>query len=140
MRRCNNCGISKKPSGFGRQTDKGNSYLRATCKDCRTKTEKTRYQNLTSDQKLNNKNKELNRLYGISLEIYNEMIIFQKSKCLGCGKHQLELEKALCVDHNHITGKVRGLLCAGCNIAIGTVKENPETLRQLAEYLESVSE
>lgn len=40
------------------------------------------------------------------------------------------------VDHDHTTGKVRGLLCHGCNIALGMAKDNPRTLRNLASYLE----
>ena len=40
------------------------------------------------------------------------------------------------VDHDHETGKVRGLLCNGCNIAIGYAKDSPETLRRMAAYIE----
>ena len=44
--------------------------------------------------------------------------------------------KLIAVDHNHVTGEVRGFLCNGCNVAIGFVKEDPERLRRLADYLE----
>lgn len=40
------------------------------------------------------------------------------------------------VDHDHTTGAVRGFLCSGCNSALGLVKEDPERLRKLAEYIE----
>jgi hypothetical protein len=45
--------------------------------------------------------------------------------------------KKVSVDHDHKTGKVRGFLCHGCNIAIGMVKDDPDRLRRLADYLES---
>ena len=44
--------------------------------------------------------------------------------------------RRIAVDHDHATGRVRGFLCNGCNIAIGMVKEDPDRLRRLAEYLE----
>lgn len=42
----------------------------------------------------------------------------------------------ICFDHNHKTGKFRGWLCSGCNLALGNVRDSPETLRKLADYLE----
>lgn len=39
------------------------------------------------------------------------------------------------IDHCHTTGKVRGLLCHSCNVALGWVRDNPATLKRLAEYL-----
>ena len=40
------------------------------------------------------------------------------------------------VDHDHATGKVRGLLCKRCNWALGHALDNPATLRRMADYLE----
>lgn len=57
------------------------------------------------------------RKYGISQEIYYELIKRQENKCKICGKQ--ELFRALAVDHNKYTGQVRGLLCYKCNIGIG---------------------
>jgi hypothetical protein len=48
----------------------------------------------------------------------------------------MESEKTLHFDHNHETGEFRGWICGPCNRAIGIVKENPDTLRALADYLE----
>lgn len=45
----------------------------------------------------------------------------------------------ICYDHCHVTGQFRGWLCSGCNVAIGFVKNNPETLRKLANYLDEFS-
>jgi hypothetical protein len=46
-------------------------------------------------------------------------------------------EPARHVDHDHATGRVRGVLCLGCNTALGLVRESPERLRALARYLEA---
>lgn len=79
---------------------------------------------------------ELNKRYGITLEQYNEMLVKQDSKCLGCGIHQSELKTRLAVDHDHKTGKIRGLLCANnCNVALGLLKDSPQILDNLASYL-----
>jgi hypothetical protein len=45
--------------------------------------------------------------------------------------------KALSVDHDHRTGKVRGLLCQTCNTGIGALDDSPDLLRRALEYLES---
>ena len=44
-------------------------------------------------------------------------------------------KQGLCVDHDHKTGQVRGLLCKGCNVALGETKDNVETLKGLIEYV-----
>lgn len=62
--------------------------------------------------------------------------MFEKGLCKGCYKHASLLKKALCVDHNHTTGKIRGLLCAQCNVCIGMSHDSSEVLRRLAEYLD----
>jgi hypothetical protein len=75
------------------------------------------------------------RSYKITLEDYNKMFDAQKGLCLGCYKHQSEFNYRLYVDHCHKTGRVRGLLCSGCNRALGGALDNSETLRRLADYL-----
>jgi hypothetical protein len=51
--------------------------------------------------------------------------------CDSCGE-----DKPLQFDHDHVTGKFRGWICLNCNRAIGLAKDNPETLRMMAQYLE----
>lgn len=75
------------------------------------------------------------RVYGISLEDYKRMLILQEDRCLICKTHKSNLSKALAVDHDHITGKVRGLLCGHCNIAIGLLKEDISILKNCIMYL-----
>lgn len=86
---------------------------------------------------IKNKESELNRhrkqSYGIDEEIYFELVNAQNGTCLICGdKPSINLS----VDHNHKTGKIRGLICNPCNIAIAKAKDSPEILRAMADYLE----
>jgi len=85
----------------------------------------------------------LQRKYGIGAEDYEVMWQRQGGMCRICGKPETRLVPAsdstvnfLAVDHDSITGQVRGLLCAQCNRAIGLFNHNPDLLRQAADYLE----
>mgnify|MGYP001605679604 CR=1 FL=1 len=57
-------------------------------------------------------------------------------QCEVCGAFGGETKKHICYDHNHKTGEFRGWLCQRCNTALGMVKDNSDTLRALANYLE----
>lgn len=72
--------------------------------------------------------------YKITLDEYNEILKRQNFSCAVCD--DIPTKQRLHVDHNHITGKVRGLLCQPCNVSIGKMKENPNLLRKLADYIE----
>lgn len=74
--------------------------------------------------------------YGISLEEYNLILKAQDYKCAICpNKHTLKSK--LDVDHSHDTGKVRGLLCRRCNLAIGQFKDSMLLLESAIKYLEN---
>lgn len=66
----------------------------------------------------------LKTLYGIDIDIDNI-----PNECEGCGANKI------CVDHCHVTGKVRGFLCRNCNSILGFAKDKPELLEALAVYL-----
>ena len=67
------------------------------------------------------KGKELSRraklkyYYDLTTDDYNELLQNQGGCCAVCGKHQSKLKRRFDIDHDHTTGKVRGLLCGGCN-------------------------
>lgn len=84
------------------------------------------------------RNRRLRRNFGITLAEYEHMIVAQNGVCAICRK-PCKTGRRLAVDHDHDTGKVRGLLCAGCNIGIGQMNEDPMRLRVAADYLESGS-
>jgi recombination endonuclease VII len=95
-----------------------------------------RYQSENKD-KIKKRSRELHlqRKFGISAEDYNQMLAQQNNVCAIC-KRPCATGKALAVDHNHETGKVRALLCKDCNVSIGLMKEDPDLLRTAANYLE----
>lgn len=93
------------------------------------------------------KNKDTTRViniylkkYGITHEDYEHMLQLQNEKCAICGKPLSENGKRFSVDHDHISGKVRGLLCSRCNLALGYVKDNIDTLHNMIDYLIKHSE
>lgn len=73
-------------------------------------------------------------LYGLSHEAFEALLASQDHACPGCTAPLTET--SACVDHDHATAHVRGLLCRVCNLAVGHAQDNPETLRRLAAYLE----
>ncbi len=70
-------------------------------------------------------------------EIYRNMLNKQKRKCAICGKHQRKQRANFAVDHNHITGQIRGLLCSSCNLGIGNLQDSPILLKKAVRYLEN---
>lgn len=59
----------------------------------------------------------------------------QSGRCLICQVHQSEMKRSLSVDHDHETGIFRGLLCHGCNGALGLLKESAEVVERLLNYV-----
>lgn len=82
----------------------------------------------------------LKRKYGIEPKIYQELFNKQHGVCAICKEPESNttstITALLAVDHDHVTGQIRGLLCKGCNIALGSMKDSPERLRAAATYLE----
>ena len=79
-------------------------------------------------------NSQLKSIYGINIEEYNRLFKEQNGGCAICNNPNVN-DRRLCVDHSHITGKVRGLLCHRCNSALGLVAENVEILHSCINYL-----
>jgi hypothetical protein len=77
-----------------------------------------------------------NYKYGVTKEFLIELYQKQEGKCKICGEKP-STQRGLHIDHCHTTGSVRGLLCHGCNVGIGAMKENPEILSKAIEYLRS---
>jgi hypothetical protein len=83
--------------------------------------------------------KDLQRNYGITLEWYRNTLKAQNGVCAICSKPESVKIKgkliAMPVDHNHNTGKARGLLCTQCNRGLGLFRDNQEILKNAILYL-----
>ena len=73
--------------------------------------------------------------YGISEVEYQHLLKKQKGLCAICGRGPGRGDLALCVDHDHKTKRIRGLLCHRCNVALGLLDEKPQRLRKALRYL-----
>lgn len=73
------------------------------------------------------------RQYGLTME---EFEAFMANGCAICGTHESQEGRALAIDHCHVSGKPRGVLCGRCNKGLGLFYDNPELLRNAADYIE----
>lgn len=122
MKQCSVCNQEKPFSEFTKNSFYKDGYYKH-CKTCH--------------YDVYGRSTHLFRTYGLTLEDFEILLKEQDYKCFACGKkHESSKKQRLYVDHCHTTGKVRGLLCQGCNFALGAVKDDIETLKNLIKYLE----
>ena len=100
------------------------------CKECTVK-RTVEYNKVNSTSV---RSQYLKRNYGMTFEEFDAMLSDQDSCCAIC-KSTKPLYKYFNVDHCHITGEVRGLLCHSCNKALGLFKDNINNLRHAIDYL-----
>ena len=109
-------------------------------KKCREKAQRRRDKQRHLDyyhaNKKRQKDRTLLRKYGITLDEYNQMMVYQSDRCATCLTDDKGGKQYWLVDHDHATGKVRGLLCTRCNSMLGQALDDPDTLRAAASYLE----
>lgn len=162
MKKCIKCKISKSLEGFHSHPGYKDG-LRTRCRSCVNEQRKIRYKKnpepfnkysrsyyaknadkcrswakqYRKDNPLIYKNYRLKECYGITIDDYQNILDSQNGCCAICKSDRAKSYKFFAVDHCHSTGKIRGLLCEGCNTGIGLFKDNPEFLRVAADYLES---
>lgn len=142
MKRCPKCKLDKPLSEFwARRTRDGAPASR--CKMCsrdaqrewratRPDYNKRRYQIV----KVETRERHLVRKYGVTLAHYDAMLKAQGGKCAICARTEdSQRHKVFHVDHCHATGRVRGLLCRGCNHVLGHVQDDPAVLWAAISYL-----
>lgn len=78
----------------------------------------------------------IRRHYGMELDDYHALLKRQNGVCAICKQPPNAQRTRLSVDHDHTTGRVRGLLCSSCNFAIGLMREDPARLRRAMDYLQ----
>lgn len=143
-KRCTKCKTVRSLSDF--PTDRSRpDNKHSWCKFCKTKQDnlwkrKKRIEDPVYRSRMNKiaRNKSILN-YGISYEEYEEMLIDQEGVCAICGCEETNNTRGkinrLCIDHNHDSGEVRGLLCHKCNVGIGNLKEDIDILINAIKYL-----
>lgn len=79
------------------------------------------------------------RRYGLAPGQFDQMMAGQGGKCAIC-RQKCPRQMELSVDHDHTTGKVRGLLCQNCNAALGMFKDDPALLGRAIDYLKAAAD
>ena len=109
--------------------------MRPYCKECTS----VRRKQLLSKETIRQRNLEKNFGKG-ALDHYDALFEKQKGVCAICFSPENGRYKHLSIDHDHDTGRIRGLLCNNCNRGLGLLKDSPQLLRKAAEYVEHAKE
>lgn len=141
---CGGCGLLKSSEEF--YTCRGR--LSSSCKSCcqrkgnlRRAANPQAFRDRSKIQRRDNpdvtKGYHLKDSFGITFEEYRQKLTEQNGVCAVC--NQGPEKRKLCVDHDHESGKIRGLLCGRCNTALGSLKESVVIIQALLEYLKKHS-
>ena len=137
MKVCKKCGELKPLSEYSHKRPKGRKPgLQPRCKACCLVDTKQWRENQSIDRI---KDLYLQRTYGVTIQWYQDTLALNNNTCPLCGKAFL-FQGDLCgdspvVDHDHKTGKVRGILCNECNRGLGYFHDNPAALLNAASYI-----
>jgi hypothetical protein len=153
MKTCRICKVDKPYSEFYHQKRNADGY-KTECKTCAYEQHKTYRENGGREIERANahkrraenpdadKNRHYIRKYGISAEQYNELLELQNGVCKLCKQPEhirstsaSNPVKRLAVDHDHNTGKVRGLLCHNCNVMLGQYEKWKDRFPIFEEYI-----
>lgn len=146
VKTCTSCGQERSVDQFYKQS--GSTRLRGECKACNHEraaqwrgANRERFNELAR-QRRNTRWERLNHVrkkFGLTAEQYEAMEIAQGYACAvtSCRRPFAELNRQPHVDHCHVTGKVRGLLCHQCNQALGNARDDVGILQGLINYLEA---
>lgn len=138
MKQCTKCNEVKPLSEFYRATASLDGYF-SQCKTCQHAYQRaTRKPRNPTEQK----SAHLKRTFNLTRDEYDAMRQAQTGLCASCGRPETRTNLRngdvldLAVDHDHVTGQVRALLCSSCNIALGLLQDDPERIEQLLRYIQ----
>ena len=138
---CGVCGAAK--------VQIGNGSLR--CKPCARRRDRS-YHRTSEETRSKDRSCYIMREYGLSLDDLHRLLAKQQERCAICKRHWRDCPahrpsryedffiQHLYIDHDHETGKVRGLLCHSCNVALGMLRDSPSVCRSAIKYLRSHKE
>lgn len=121
--RCSTCRDWKPPEEYHKSKSQRNG-LQSYCKVC-AKARQNREHNHKA---------HIKKVYGLTTGEYQAMLVAQSGSCAICNL-EYNPERRLCVDHDHDTGSVRGLLCVSCNTGLGALGDDPVRLAAALRYL-----
>lgn len=131
MKHCPECDTTKPLGDFYLDTTKG--WYSRRCKAC-TIAAADRWRRANPEKVARSqRNSALRRNYGLTENDLNGMLASQRQRCKICCV--TITIKSLVVDHDHETGKLRGLLCSQCNRGLGLLKDDPAVIRSAIRYL-----
>lgn len=133
---CSQCGALKPAADFVRSNHEQDRHA-ARCNECREVLRKAKQARM---KKPYDAGAALRRKYGISQKQYDDLLAAQGYGCAICKRPPDGPKKPLNVDHDHVTGRIRGLLCAPCNTALGFLRDSPMFCRAAAVYLENTNQ
>ncbi len=146
-KRCYKCQLVLDIDKFSRDNSYKDGY-NSTCKECNIKKHQLKNSLIQKDKeyhKTYQKNNPIKYMkasrkyrlkskYNLSPEEFESMIISQENKCALCGEHFRDTD-AICIDHDHETGEIRGILHRNCNTGIGMFCDDPELTNKATLYL-----
>lgn len=138
-KRCGTCRLWKSLEAF-HNSSKSHDGKGTRCKPCDKVARKQWREANPQRARESARWKNIMNAHGLTKEQWMAMYNEQEGVCKICQMSQDERGydgRSLCVDHNHQSGEVRGLLCNGCNRALGFFLDSPDLLRQAANYLEN---
>lgn len=138
VKNCAQCKKTRLIKFFYKAKDTRTGFTRC-CKECDLKRLKESHKANPSNQRIRDYKKRFGDTF--TLPMFKQMEKEQNNLCAICFReerahHQSGTLKKLAVDHDHMTGKIRGLLCSACNTAIGKLRDNVEVLKSAINYLE----
>jgi hypothetical protein len=139
MKVCKTCKQEKPLKLFPKNVAYKDGF-RPHCIDCRREYENASFHKNKHKRPYcyeTDKDKKLQKAYGIGYAEYLKMLEAQNNSCAICGTTDTGNRKAFHVDHCHTTGKVRGLLCSNCNTGIGNLRDDVALLHRAIDYLKS---
>lgn len=139
MKTCRACKETKPYDQFFKDKAFSDGYY-SRCKTCKTastmawrKDNKEAYNaGMRAYAKKNRRKLHYQAAYDMTVEEYQQRLIGQNNVCATCPRSPNE-KKPLVVDHDHVTGKVRGLLCYNCNRLVALL-DDPALLERMSEY------
>ncbi len=134
LKNCSRCELDLPLGDFNRAANQ-KSGLRPECRYCRNNDERKWRNEHKTEIALAMRKTKLKVKFGMTLEQYEALYKKQTGRCAICGRNRSEFKTALSVDHDHTTGKVRGLLCHDCNTGLGKFGDSVFTLNLAADYL-----